>query len=160
MSPLEACVESHRMKPSFRALTAGVLFSVGIFSHARATAGEERVSFTTDVQPILTKFGCNQGACHGAQYGKGGFKLALRGFDDQADYREIVRSAFGRRVVLGDPAQSLLLQKPTTAIPHEGGRRLTEGSPAYQTLERWLRQGAPGPAAGDHKLKQLVVTPG
>ena len=24
--------------------------------------------FNTDVMPVLTKSGCNQGACHGAQY--------------------------------------------------------------------------------------------
>ena len=109
------------------------------------------------MQPILTKLGCNQGACHGAQYGKGGFKLSLRGFDDEADHREIVRTAFGRRVSLGDPAASLLLRKPTLGLPHEGGRRLAEGSWAYKTLVRWLRQGAPGPASTDRKLKDLVV---
>jgi hypothetical protein len=30
------------------------------------------VSFTQEVQPILTRLGCNQGACHGSQHGKGG----------------------------------------------------------------------------------------
>lgn len=124
-----------------------------------APAGEQRVSFTTDVQPILTRLGCNQGACHGAQYGKGSFKLSLRGFDDTADHREIVRTAFGRRVSLGYPTSSLLLEKPTLSLPHEGGRRLDKNSWAYQTLVRWLRQGAPGPVATDRQLKELVVEP-
>ena len=126
---------------------------------SQAAAGDERVSFATDVQPILTKLGCNQGAGHGAQYGKGSFKLSLRGFDDEADHREIVRTAFGRRVSLGDPAASLLLRKPTLGLPHEGGRRLAEDSWAYRRLVRWLRQGAPGPASTDRKLKDLVVEP-
>jgi hypothetical protein len=130
-----------------------------VASSLAAPAEENRVSFATEVQPTLTKLGCNQGACHGAQYGKGGFKLSLRGFDDQADYREIVRAAFARRVDLIDPTRSLLLRKPTLAIPHEGGRRLVEGSRAYQTLERWIRQRAPGPSPVDRKLKELVVTP-
>ncbi len=121
--------------------------------------GEPKVSFATDVQPILTRLGCNQGACHGAQYGKGGFKLSLRGFDDEADYREIVRAAFGRRLLMGDPARSLLLQKPTLGLPHAGGRRMTDHSWAYQTLLRWVRQGAPGPSAKDRKLKTLTIEP-
>ena len=39
------------------------------------------VNFTREIEPILTKAGCNSGACHGAQHGKGGFRLSLFGFD-------------------------------------------------------------------------------
>ncbi len=125
----------------------------------RAGAADGRVSFATDVQPILTRLGCNQGACHGAQYGKGNFKLSLKGFDDESDHREIVRAAFGRRISTSDPVASLLLRKPTLRMAHEGGRRLVEGSPAYRTLLKWLQQGAPGPTATDRRLKELVVEP-
>ena len=38
-------------------------------------------SFRNDVQPVLTKMGCNSGPCHGAAAGKNGFKLTLRGYD-------------------------------------------------------------------------------
>src|SRR5262249_8156853 len=61
------------------------------------------VSFSREIVPILTKAGCNQGACHGAQHGRGGFKLSLLGFDPAFDYPQIVQSAEGRRVVLSDP---------------------------------------------------------
>src|SRR5262249_30725137 len=37
-------------------------------------------SFRNHVIPVLTKIGCNSGACHGALAGKGGFKLSLRGY--------------------------------------------------------------------------------
>ncbi|MFO0889462.1 MAG: DUF1549 and DUF1553 domain-containing protein [Isosphaeraceae bacterium] len=144
------------MRASSRIFT---LLSLISWAVGQAAAGDEKVSFATDEQPILTKLGCNQGACHGAQHGKGSFKLSLRGFDDEADHREIVRAAFGRRVSLGDPTASLLLRKPTVGLPHEGGRRLGEDSWAYQTLVRWLRQGATGPAPADRKLKELVVEP-
>ena len=144
------------MRASIRILTVVALIYPAA---SQAAAGDERVSFATDVQPILTKLGCNQGACHGAQYGKGSFKLSLRGFDDAADHREIVRAAFGRRISLSDPTTSLLLRKPTLGLPHEAGRRLAEDSWAYKTLVRWLRQGAPGPASTDRKLKDLVVEP-
>src|SRR4051812_3011735 len=69
-----------------------------------AKSAEPVPSFSTEIQPILTKFGCNQGSCHGAQFGKGGFKLSLRGFDDAADYYEIVKSVAARRVQFTDPA--------------------------------------------------------
>jgi hypothetical protein len=144
------------MKASIRILTVVALFDTAA---SQAATGEGQVSFATDVQPILTKLGCNQGACHGDQYGKGSFKLSLRGFDDAADHREIVRAAFSRRIALNYPTTSLLLRKPTLGLPHEGGRRLAEDSWAYKTLVRWLRQGAPGPASTDRKLMELVVVP-
>src|SRR5262244_2089422 len=43
-------------------------------------------SFRNHVIPVLTRLGCNSGACHGSSAGKGGFKLTLRGYDPEADY--------------------------------------------------------------------------
>ena len=120
---------------------------------------DEPVSFINDIQPILTKLGCNQGACHGAQYGQGGFKLSLRAFDDPADHVELVRGAFGRRIKNSAVEESLLLTKPLMDVPHGGGRRVRKESWAFETLVKWIRQGAPGPQANDRKLKQVVVTP-
>src|ERR1700722_5261039 len=37
------------------------------------------VSFAGDILPILTKYGCNSGSCHGALNGQNGFKLSLFG---------------------------------------------------------------------------------
>ena len=44
------------------------------------------VSFVRDVMPTLSKMGCNAGTCHGAQNGKNGFKLSLRGYDPLFDH--------------------------------------------------------------------------
>src|SRR5262249_6375046 len=77
------------------------------------TAADVLVSFTREVVPVLTKAGCNQGACHGSQHGRNGFKLSLLGFDPAFDYNQIVQSAEGRRVVLSDPERSIILLKPT-----------------------------------------------
>ncbi len=52
---------------------------------------------------MLTKAGCNQGACHGALAGKNGFKLTLRGYDPDVDYDTLTRQSVGRRVSLADP---------------------------------------------------------
>jgi hypothetical protein len=117
------------------------------------------VSFNNEVVPILTRAGCNAGSCHGAQYGKGGFKLSLAGFDTDLDYLNIVKQAKGRRIALADPAHSLFLLKPTMTVPHGGGRRMEPGSQEYRLLLQWLREGAHGPNAADPQVTQIDVLP-
>lgn len=137
----------------------GSLIGLLIFSGFSSAQDFPKVSFANDVQPILTRAGCNQGACHGAQYGQGGLKLSLRGFDDSNDFREIVRGSIGRRVSLLSPEESLLLKKPTLEATHEGGKRLQLGSPEYTTLKRWIAEGMIGPSAKDKLFKSLEVLP-
>src|SRR5829696_10435374 len=103
-----------------------------IASHAVTPAPP--VSFRKHVIPVLTKMGCNSGACHGAAAGKNGFALTLRGYDPEADYDTITRAAAGRRVNKLEPAKSLLLLKPTETLPHMGGKRFEVGSPEYSVL--------------------------
>lgn len=117
------------------------------------------ISFVNDVEPTLSRLGCNQGACHGAQYGKGGFKLSLFGTDSELDYVALTRQVKGRRVNIADPTHSLILLKPTMTVPHGGGRRLVPGSSAYYTLLHWIQEGAPGPNPNDPKLVSISVTP-
>jgi hypothetical protein len=124
-----------------------------------ATIARADVSFRNDVQPVLTRAGCNSGACHGAAAGKNGFKLSLRGYDDEGDWKAITRSAFGRRLVPEDPANSLFLLKPTAAVPHKGGVRFQVGSPEYQVLVNWIAQGSPGPKADDPRIESIEVLP-
>ena len=99
-------------------------------------------SFEHDVVPILTRLGCNSGACHGAQAGKGGLKLSLRGFDPDADYFVLTRQAQGRRADLQAPEQSLFLLKPLGKIKHGGGVKLEIDSQEYRILYAWLKEGA------------------
>src|SRR5947209_7122853 len=99
-------------------------------------------SFKNHVIPVLTKSGCNQGACHGALAGKNGFKLTLRGYDPDLDYDMLTRQSVGRRVSLADPSASLMLQKPTMGIPHGGGRRFTTDSLEYRIIAEWIANGA------------------
>jgi hypothetical protein len=63
-------------------------------------------SFRNQVQPILAKDGCSAGACHGAAAGQNGFKLSLRGYDDESDYLALTRQARGRRIIPSDPGRS------------------------------------------------------
>src|SRR5207248_3280116 len=57
------------------------------------------ITFRNHVQPVLAKMGCSSGACHGAAAGQNGFKLSLRGYDDEGDYLTLTRNALGRRCV-------------------------------------------------------------
>jgi hypothetical protein len=116
-------------------------------------------SFRNHVIPVLTKIGCNSGACHGALAGKSGFKLSLRGYAPADDHFVLTRQALGRRVNLVEPAQSLMLRKPTLAVSHGGGLKLEVGSPDYQLLADWIASGAPGPREGDVRIKRLEVFP-
>jgi hypothetical protein len=116
-------------------------------------------SFRNHVQPILAKAGCSLGACHGAAAGQGGFKLSLRGYDDEGDYLTITHAAVGRRITPADPARSLLLLKPTNAVPHKGGERFKPGSAEWQTIVEWIANGTPGPSPNDARIAGIEVLP-
>jgi hypothetical protein len=118
------------------------------------------ISFRNQVIPVLTKAGCNSGACHGAAAGKNGFGLTLRGYDPAADYDTITRQAGGRRVNKIEPAKSLILLKPTETVPHMGGTRFKVASPEYAIISGWIASGLPGPRDSDPRLKSIEVTPG
>jgi hypothetical protein len=115
--------------------------------------------FTTDVSPILTRAGCNMGACHGAGSGKGGFKLSLQGYDPELDYAAIVRAVGGRRIIRTQPDQSLILRKATLRVVHKGGQRFRVGSPEYRIIRDWIATGAPGPSPKDPHVLKLRITP-
>lgn len=116
-------------------------------------------SFRNHVIPVLTRLGCNSGACHGAAAGKGGFKLTLRGYDPEADFAVLTRQALGRRVNPVEPARSLVLLKPTMAIGHGGGKRMEPGSLEYKVLSEWIASGATPPSEGDARVIRLDVSP-
>lgn len=117
------------------------------------------IGFSEHVMPVLSKAGCNAGACHASQYGKGGFKLSVFGFSPNEDWAAIVRDGCGRRASLVRPADSLFLQKPTGAAPHEGGRRLEAGSTDVKVLGAWLAGGAPKPNPTAPAVTGLKVEP-
>ncbi|HJT79158.1 MAG TPA: DUF1549 domain-containing protein, partial [Gemmataceae bacterium] len=117
------------------------------------------ISFRNEVMAVLSRSGCNQGACHGNQNGKGGFKLSLRGEDPAWDFAALTRDGLGRRTDRLRPADSLILRKPTATIPHEGGRRFSVGSPEYQLLYRWIAAGLPADPPSAPVLRRLEVTP-
>jgi Planctomycete cytochrome C len=91
------------------------------------------VSFSRDIQPIFTRYGCN--SCHG---GSGGLVVAT--------VAEILKGGnHGPAVVPGDPAVSLMIQKLSPTPPF--GDRMPQGG-AYlpdatiQIIRDWIDQGA------------------
>lgn len=115
--------------------------------------------FSRHVVPVFSRLGCNAGACHGKVKGENGFALSLFGVDPQRDHVALTRDFGGRRVNLANIDASLLLLKPTGAVPHGGGKLLAVDSPEYQLLHNWLDQGAQLDSLDQSKIKQLTITP-
>ena len=133
------------------------LFFAGFLAALPAFASA--YSFRNDVQAVLSKAGCNMGACHGNANGKAGFKLSLRGEDAEYDYAILTRELFGRRVNITEPDQSLILLKATTQLAHEGGRRFATNSIEYEMLRSWIADGAGRDPDTLPTLTRLEVTP-
>ncbi len=101
-----------------------------------------RVDFVHDVAPVLSRLGCNAGTCHGSAQGKNGFKLSLRGYDPLFDVRALVDDNASRHVNLSAPETSMMLAKPTGALPHVGGALMQPGEPYFEILRSWIADGA------------------
>jgi hypothetical protein len=124
----------------------------------RARAGES-VRFRHDVMAVLSRAGCNMGACHGNLNGKGGLKLSLRGQDPDADFATLTRDALGRRIDRFHPTDSLILAKPTMSLAHEGGQRFRRDSLEYRLLHDWIAAGARPDPVDIPTLVRLDVSP-
>src|SRR5262249_33735557 len=99
-------------------------------STVRVVRGREFLpeTFEKDVEPILARFGCNSGACHGKARGQNGFQLSLLGFDADFDFASLTQEARGRRILPSAPAFSMLLRKPGGEMAHGGGKRLDQAA--------------------------------
>ncbi|QDT12944.1 DUF1553 domain-containing protein [Planctomycetes bacterium K23_9] len=113
------------------------------FSSANDGTSVQRVDFVNNIIPLLTKNGCNAGACHGAAIGRGEFKLSLYGSNPKADHIAMVRQLHGRRVNLAQPRESLVVRKPTEQTEHGGGQVFDLDSESAKRLTDWIVQGAP-----------------
>jgi hypothetical protein len=124
-----------------------------------APPAPSQVDFRNEIEPLLSRYGCNAGGCHGKASGQNGFKLSLFGFDIASDYDEITKRARGRRVFPSSPDNSLLLQKAVNALPHGGGKRFEVGSDPYNVIRNWIAAGAPASAPGAATVVKLELQP-
>ncbi len=106
--------------------------------HVDGLEADYNADFIGDVNPVLSRLGCNQGTCHGAAKGKNGFKLSLRGYDAVFDVRALTDDLASRRVNVASPDDSLMLLKATGAVPHVGGQLIQPDEPYYQIIRSWI----------------------
>lgn len=115
--------------------------------------------FVHDVQPVISRMGCNQGTCHGSKDGKNGFKLSLRGYDAIYDYRGFTDDVSARRINRAAPDQSLMLLKASGAIPHVGGGLTQPGERYYEVIRQWIANGVRFDGADAPKVTHIEVFP-
>lgn len=147
--------------PIFRliAIGAGLAMASGVWGGEipmkQGVISDQTLSYRNDIVPILTRAGCNLGACHGAQTGKGELALSLRGEDPARDHGTILKSFVNKTA----PEKSFLLRKATLDVPHEGGERFAADSESYALLRRWITEGASLEMHGDPRLVRLEASP-
>jgi len=156
-------VENGYIKPEAKGKTEIAISAAGQTATLPVTvenASLPPVRFVRDVEPIISKAGCNQGTCHGSAKGKNGFKLSLRGYDPDYDYGALINDILGRRYCRAAVDDSLLLLKPTAEVPHEGRQAVKPGSREFQILRQWLAEGAKYEKLEIGRAKKLEVLPG
>src|SRR5687767_9151707 len=123
-------------------------------------AGMHPIRFVRDVEPVISKAGCNAGTCHGAAKGKNGFKLSLRGYDPEFDYQALINDLSGRRFNRVNVDESLMLLKPLAEVPHEGRQALKPGSREHQIFRQWILEGTKYEDPEKGRAKSLEIAPG
>ncbi|NDD40255.1 MAG: hypothetical protein EB082_17910, partial [Verrucomicrobia bacterium] len=116
--------------------------SVSVPVKVAGVTKDSLTDFIRDVNPVLTKAGCNAGTCHGAKDGKNGFKLSLRGYDAEYDVRAFTDELASRRANVASPDDSLMLLKATAAVPHQGQQVFQPGDANYRIVREWIGAGA------------------
>lgn len=128
-------------------------------SAAASVATPNSLHFENDIEPLLSRHGCNSSGCHGKAEGQGGFKLSVFAFDPPADYSALVKEGRGRRINAAAPDESLLLRKASGGMPHGGGIRIKADTKDYATLRNWVAAGMPVGDPDAPKLASLRVEP-
>ncbi|MEQ1825687.1 MAG: DUF1549 domain-containing protein [Pirellula sp.] len=116
------------------------------------------ISFIRDVNPVLSRMGCNSGTCHGAQAGKNGFKLSLRGYDPVYDVRSLADDLGGRRINPSSPDDSLIMTKPLGLVPHVGAKLFEPGDSQALIIRQWIAEGAKIDTAAP-RVSRLELSP-
>lgn len=136
-----------------------LLYASAIPVMTAAACADGAPGFRHEVMPLLSRMGCNMGACHGSANGKGNMKLSLRGENPDADFAVLTKNRQSKRLNVSDPDASFLLKKPSKLVDHEGGRRFAPDSEEYRLLRAWIAAGAPQDPDNTPSLTALTVSP-
>ena len=149
-------------------LRVGLLMCLILFAcgPSRESAGQDdktvdtpRTSFLNEVMPVFMRGGCNGGGCHGFSRGQDGFKLSLFGYDPKGDFYRLTEEHFGRRINVASPKESLLLRKAAGQVPHTGGKVFDPADKHYQTLLKWIEEGAEFDSGKVPEPTQITLSP-
>ena len=149
--------KARRRRP--RSWSATPAWKPALRSQVRDVAAPAPVDFRTDVIAALSRAGCNQGSCHGSPQGKNGFRLSLRGFDPDLDFRTLTREAGGRRV---NPHRAGRQPGPAQGLgPHQAPGRASPTTAATPPIEPCASGStkAAKPGAVGNRLVRLEVLP-
>ncbi len=120
-------------------ITARILLAAALPALLTACGGEETVSFSQDVRPILDQHCLS---CHQA----GGAGLEASGFS-LVTYEDLMKgSQFGPMVIAGDALGSNMLvlmegrADPSISMPHGSMKPIPQAE--IDTIRRWIEQGA------------------
>jgi WD40 repeat protein len=145
-SPLAAITPSSLVRPIADGQGEITIALDGLTAKVPVTVSGLKTAYTADflhdVNPIFGRLGCNAGTCHGANKGKNGFKLSLRGVDAILDVRAFLDDHAGRRATIASPDDSLMLLKPSGSVAHVGGQVTRPGEPYYELIRNWIGHGA------------------
>lgn len=125
------------------------------------SAPTETPDFQKHVVPLLGRLGCNGRSCHGSFQGRGDLRLSLFGYDFRMDHNSLTAKSPSEqtlRLLVKQPGESLVLQKPLMQIEHEGGQRFAVDSWPHHLLRRWIESGAAG-VDQPQQLDRLEVEP-
>ncbi len=84
--------------------------------------------------------------------------MSLFGYDFKSDFEALAK---GDKPRLNEqkPLESLILNKPTLSIDHEGGKKYDRNSWEYRVLHRWIAAGAKPVSDSAPHLNRLEITP-
>lgn len=123
-------------------------------------AAAEDPSFRRHVLPLFSRTGCSGRECHGAFSGQGGYSLSLFGYDFEKDHKETTADTEeGVRIDPKNPANSLVLLKPTMQEKHKGKERIKKDSWEYNLVLKWIQSGAKNDAKETGTFAHLEVLP-
>lgn len=111
-----------------------LLWTIALASHGLLSA--QQISFDQQIYPILERAGCRN--CHNVE----GVASATRLHFPEENTAKARVEAFGKSLVefadRQNPANSLLLLKPTLRVAHTGGERIAKGSADEKALQSWI----------------------
>lgn len=102
------------------------------------TSPAQEVSFSKTLYPVLEKAACH--ACHNSDGVASVTRLLFPAADASAEQIEAFGLSLVELVNHDNPAESLLLKKPTNRIPHAGGERIKQGSAEEEVLQAWVQR--------------------